>query len=116
MSAGVLIALLIGIAALTFVFAPLFRKDAAEAEMLAAASSELRDLRSRKEMLMASLRDLDDDRQTGKIDEQDYEQLKGRLTAQAVEVMKRLDELQPAPAAPSGPVPLSVPPGPPSRS
>lgn len=107
MNPGVLVALLIGIAALTFVFVPLFRKDAAEAERLAAASSELRDLRSRKQMLLASLRDLEDDRSTGKIDEQDYEQLKDRLTAQAVKVMKRLDELQPAAAPPSGPVPLS---------
>ena len=35
--------------------------------------------------------DLEDDRETDKISEHDYMQLKNRLTAQAIETMKKLD-------------------------
>ena len=86
---------------LAFVAAPLFRADAAEAERVVSRTSERRELLSRKEMLLSSLRDLEDDRSTGKIDERDYEKLKGQLEAQAVEVMKRLDALD-APTAGTG--------------
>jgi cytochrome c-type biogenesis protein CcmI len=108
MTGGLILSLLVGIVALTFVLVPLFRKDAAEAEALAAATSETRDLQSRKEMLLSSLRDLEDDRSTGKIDERDYEKLKGQLESQAVEVMKRLDALDaPSAGAPGTPSPSS---------
>ena len=41
----------------------------------------------------SALKDLDDDRATAKIDDDDYNELHDRLTLQAVEVMKRLDEI-----------------------
>jgi len=92
-SGGLAAAVAVGIGALAFVLAPLFRKDAALAERVVAATSALRELRSRREMLMAALKDLEDDRATGKLDDRDYEELKGKLTTQTVAVMKRLDEL-----------------------
>jgi hypothetical protein len=42
-------------------------------------------------MLLSSLKDLEDDRQTDKIAERDYEQLKTRLSTQAIDIMQRLD-------------------------
>lgn len=93
MSGGLVASLAVGIFALAFVLAPLFRRDAAQAERVAAATSTVRELQSRREMLLAALKDLEDDRATGKLDDRDYDELKGKLTGQAVDVMKRLDEL-----------------------
>ena len=97
-SAGLLLALLVGAGALCYVAAPLFRRDATEAERVARTLGEAADLQSRREMLLASLRDLEDDRATDKIDEADYEVSHARLSAEAIEVMRRLDRIDPRPA------------------
>jgi hypothetical protein len=44
-------------------------------------------------MVLAGLRDLEDDRQTGKIGDADYAALRAKLEANAVSLMKSLDEL-----------------------
>ena len=75
------------------VLAPLFRPDALEAERVSSALSVEQDLTTRHAMALAALRDLEDDRQTGKIGDADYAQLRGRLEARAVELMKSLDAL-----------------------
>jgi hypothetical protein len=88
---GALVSLALAVGVAAFVLAPLLRTGAAEDETRTSAGSELQDLRSRHDMALGALRDLEDDRATGKIDERDYEELKGRLTAQAVEILKELD-------------------------
>ena len=93
MAAGVILTLLVAAAATAYVAAPLLRKDAAEAERVLGAISEAAELESRREMLLTSLRDLEDDRATNKIDDEDYAELYNRLTGEAVEVMKRIDDL-----------------------
>jgi len=94
MSLGAGIALLLGVAAAVWVAVPLLRKDtdrghAPDSEELGRA----RELQSEHEMLLASLRDLEDDRESDKIDTPDYEELRVRLSARAMEVMKALDEI-----------------------
>ena len=92
MTTGALLALLIALAAAAFVVAPLLRRDALEPEERPeAAIGELRELHERQQMLLASLKDLEDDRATDKLDEQDYERLKSELSGQAIEVMQRID-------------------------
>lgn len=81
-------------AAAAFVLAPLFRPDAKEAERVARALSEEQDLESQREMALSALRDLEDDRATGKIGDADYDDLRGRLTARAVEILGRLDAIR----------------------
>jgi hypothetical protein len=93
MSAGIIAVLLIAAGTLAFVVAPLLRGDAAEAERVAVAMSEAAELQSRREMLLAALKDLEDDHATAKIDDADYGELYARLSRQAVEVMKQLDGL-----------------------
>ena len=44
-------------------------------------------------MLLAALKDLEDDRATGKIDQNDYSRLKTELTTETVDIMKQLDAL-----------------------
>jgi len=91
---GAIVILALGLATLAFVALPLLRKDAAVAERLASAASEASDLQSQQEMLLTSLKDLEDDHATNKIDEADYGELKARLSAQAIDVMKRMDHLE----------------------
>jgi hypothetical protein len=95
-TAGGILAAAVGAATLWYVVAPLLRKDAAESERISAAVSEERDLESRREMLVSALKDLEDDRATGKVDDADYDGLKTSLSSDAVEVMKQLDALDEA--------------------
>ena len=74
-----------------FVLAPLFRPDAAEAERVAKRLSAEEDLHAHHAMAVASLRDLEDDRATGKIDDEDYAAMKGSLETRAIDLMKRID-------------------------
>lgn len=87
-----------GVAALALtvavvVLAPLFRPDAKEAERIASALSVEQDLSARHAMALAALRDLEEDRATGKIGDADYAALKATLSGRAVSLMKSLDEL-----------------------
>ena len=75
------------------VLAPLFRPGALEAERVSGLLSKEQDLDTRRAMALAALRDLEDDRQTGKIGDDDYAALKSKLEARAVELMKSLDAL-----------------------
>ena len=75
------------------VLAPLFRPDAQEAERVANVLSAEQDLTTRHAMALAALRDLEDDRATGKIGDADYAAMEAQLSSRAVALMKSLDEL-----------------------
>jgi len=96
MIAGEILALVLAVGIVVFVLAPLFRHDAAEAERIGAAVSEIRDLASKREMLLSALRDLEDDHASGKIDEADHREMHDRLSNEAVAIMKQLDALDQA--------------------
>jgi hypothetical protein len=83
----------LALAAAAFVLAPLFRADAREAERVSRAMSEEQDLGARHAMALSALRDLEEDRGTGKIGDADYEAMKAKLSAQAIELMKALDAI-----------------------
>ena len=89
---GTLLLLLLAAAALVFVMAPLFGRAQPDADESAeTALGSLRELHARQQMLLAALKDLEDDRATDKIGDSDYEQLKQRLSTEAIEVMRQLD-------------------------
>jgi hypothetical protein len=94
MSIGAVFSILLAAAVVAYVAAPLVRRDAAEEERASRAAGETIDLRSEKDMILASLKDLEDDHDTGKVERPDYEELKRKLTDRAIEIMKRLDELE----------------------
>ena len=91
MSAGIVVGLLLAAGAAAFVLAPLFREQNEVDHKRTAANYELQDLQSRQDMALGALKDLEDDRSTGKIGDIDYAELKAKLTAEAVEIMKQLD-------------------------
>lgn len=94
MTAGTIFAILLAAAAAAFILAPLFRSDAAMEERRTRSLSEEEALAGEREMTMAALRDLDDDRATGKIGDEDYASAKAQLTERAIDLMKRLDAVQ----------------------
>jgi hypothetical protein len=84
---------LLALAVAAFVLAPLFRPDAREAERVANALSAEQDLTARHAMAVAAIRDLEEDRQTGKIGDADYESMRAKLEARAISLMRDLDAL-----------------------
>ena len=95
MNLGAGVALLLGLVAAVWVAAPLLRRE--DARDHTPDSDELRrarELQSEQEMLVASLRDLEDDRESDKIDADNYDEAKARLSSRAMDVMKQLDEIQ----------------------
>ena len=91
MIGGTLLAAVLGIVALAFVLAPLFRGATDRVEQQTESLSELRELHAKQQMLLASLKDLEDDHATDKVSEEDYNELRSRLSAEAIEVMRALD-------------------------
>ena len=88
---AVVVSIVLFAACAAWILRPLFRADAVESERIARKLSERAELLSRKEQLLASLKDLEDDRETEKINEHDYAELHARLTAETAEVLAALD-------------------------
>jgi ribosomal protein L40E len=82
-------ALLVGtalaVASLCYVLYPLFRAD------IAVLPRPISDAGTRQSPAIDALRELEFDRQTGKISDADYEPLKARYTEQALAVMRAGD-------------------------
>ena len=76
-----------------FVLAPLFRPDALQAERVARSLSHEQDVGARHAMALAALRDLEEDRTTGKIGDADYTEMKAKLQETAIRLMKEMDAL-----------------------
>ncbi|HUC43795.1 MAG TPA: hypothetical protein VMR65_07150, partial [Candidatus Sulfotelmatobacter sp.] len=55
--------------------------------------SEEEDLHAQNAMALSALRDLEEDRATGKIGDDDYAEIKAALEQRAVDLMKRIDAL-----------------------
>ena len=84
-------ALLIGtalaVASLCFVLYPLFRADISGAQRNVAGGRKA-GAKPRPSLAVDALRELEFDRETGKISDSDYEPLKARYTEQALAVMR----------------------------
>ena len=82
------LALLLGV--LAIVGYPLLkRSDSGES---AIAETELSDLLYKRDAIYTSLKDLEFDRATGKVDQKDYTDMKTRFRSEAVEILKKVDE------------------------
>jgi hypothetical protein len=90
-AAAVTIGVLMLLAA-AFVALPLLRPGSVVPRHVSPALAGARELQSRRDMLLASLRDLEDDRSADKISIADYEELHARLAAEAVDVLDRLEQ------------------------
>jgi tetratricopeptide (TPR) repeat protein len=107
-----LLTLGLAVPALAFVAWPVLRRRASVAP--APLDDERAGLETEKVTALRALRELELDRQAGHVDEDDYQDLRGRYEAQAVAVLRRLDALGPptAPARRAAPVSAPAPPTP----
>jgi hypothetical protein len=88
--AALIIGVLVALAAVALVLDPLVRPYAIRPEP---PSSEPEDdpLEQRKELALAALKEIEFDRATGKLDDADYERMKARYTAEALEAIREAD-------------------------
>ena len=67
----------------------------------AASDAERRELEATRDAKLREIRDAELDRDTGKLSEEDFARLDGELRAEAVQILRALDELGDAPPLPS---------------
>ena len=87
----------IAAAVLWFVFRPLFA-DSGTLEETTRSQSRRRQLIEERERVLETIRELDFDYQMGKVEEVDYADARGRYEAQAIQVMKSVDNANGKPA------------------
>ena len=79
-------------AVLFFIAYPLLGRKAATAGRETLTESDLSDLLYRKEAAYTALKDLEFDHKTGKIDDGDYMDLKARFEAEALAILKDVED------------------------
>jgi hypothetical protein len=89
----ILVEVLLVLAVLTAIGWPIFVQPNTIADV-AEDGDEYHKLIASKESAFVALKDLDFDHKTGKIDDEDYDQLKDRYETEAVSVMRRIDTLE----------------------
>jgi hypothetical protein len=89
-----LLAVLVIVALLCFVLWLLSRPFRTHAAAVAGDSDERRALESAKDTKYAEIRDNETDYRTGKLSEADYRAVDRQLRAEAVEILRALDELE----------------------
>ena len=92
--ADLLIIVLIAAGLVMFIGEPLVRRHMHET-LDSAEDREVEQLTLQKETLYTAIRDLDFDYHTGKVDEQDFTDLRSRLENEAIEILRSLDKIDP---------------------
>jgi len=92
--AGILLALV----TLLYVISPFMTRTAAPLTDGPDRDSELRELYALRDVTYESLRDLEFDFQSGKIGEEDYNDLGNRFKREAIDLVTRIESLETAPS------------------
>lgn len=87
-----LLALLLSAGAAVYVLWPLLSQTAPDVPI---EDDRLTDLISRKDSVLVAIKDLEFDRQVGKLSEEDYERFNARLRQQAIGYLRQIDKLAP---------------------
>lgn len=101
----ILVALsLLGAATVLFVLTPVFRPETARdaAPVLDDVGRELQDLEEKKLRLYAAIKDLDFEKEAGKVSGDDYDRARDDYLGQVAEILARIDVLSPKPAPGAG--------------
>jgi hypothetical protein len=97
---------ILGLAAVFFVLRPLFRRGA-EPPLEEEDGSRLEQLKREKDGIYLAMREVEFDRRTEVVSEEDYRALTARYRTRAIALMKEIDGLEaPAGSAPSEGAPL----------
>ena len=98
---ALIIGVLVALAAVALVLDPLVRPYAVRPEP-PSAEPEDDPVEQRKELALAALKEIEFDRATGKLDDADYERMKAKYTAEALEAIREVDAAAaPAPVEPA---------------
>jgi hypothetical protein len=98
---GVILGSLTGVAATALVLVPLLRRNGDPGKACAEPTGvEMHELESERRRILAALRDLEDDRATGKMGESDYRELRAKLVARGARILERIDAAVPRPGGP----------------
>jgi hypothetical protein len=89
-----LLAVLIALAVVAFVSAPLRRSARRPQRADEEFEAAIADLEARKQSKYREIRDAAADRAAGKLSDEDFERLDGELRAEAIALLKELDRLQ----------------------
>lgn len=84
-------------ATVLFVGAPLRRRGAGPVDSL---EGRVADLEAARDARYREIRELEIDHRTGKLDDEDWRRLDRELRAEAIEILRELDELRPPVAGP----------------
>ena len=89
-------AVLVSVGVLILVLEPVWRATlpAAEQSALDEQAEILEDLYARRDTLYASIRELEFDHQVGKITDEDYKRLRARLTREAADLLRHIEEVK----------------------
>ncbi len=95
------VGVLVALAAVALVLDPLIRPEAIRPEP--PMREDVDDpVQQRKELALAALKEIEFDRATGKLDDADYERMKAKYTAEALEALREVDAANaPAPVEPA---------------
>jgi hypothetical protein len=93
MAVGVVLLVLLVVAAVLFVVGPLLRSAPAEEwQSVSNEQARLVELRERRDAALLALRELELDHDTGKLDDEDYATARAELRAEAVAALAALDD------------------------
>jgi hypothetical protein len=87
--------LLMAVGIVVFVGEPLVRWQISE-PLQSTRGREVEQLTLQKETLYTAIHDLDFDFQTGKVDQQDYTELRHNLEEEAIQILRQLDTVDPS--------------------
>jgi len=88
-------AVILGVITVAFILYPVFRASALGRRHVtdSAAGDRLADLIARRDAVYEAIRDVDFDRETGKLTAEDHRLMRERLTAEGVRLLQELDRL-----------------------
>src|SRR5260221_6499776 len=99
---GPLLGIVVALVAVLLVLEPLLRAGrgpaAAPTPLFADSDDEDDPLLARRDRALAALKEIDFDRATGKLADDDYELLKAQFTAEALEALKAVDAIDQSPS------------------
>ena len=100
---GIILGLLLAIAAVWVVLQPLLHTAAgrslvAPQPLFSDSDDEEDPLLARRDRALAALKEIDFDRATGKLSDADYEKMKSQFSAEALDAIKAVDDAAVAPA------------------
>jgi hypothetical protein len=84
---------LLTLSAAIYLVTPLFESHAPAEESATARENARLDLATRQASVYATLKELDFDLASGKLSEEDHKELSERYTAEAVEILEKMDAL-----------------------